>query len=35
LKSGNYPIDIKYVLPGINKVTSTKRIVFNNPVSDL
>lgn len=34
IKFGNYPIDVKYVLPGINKVTSLKRIIINNPVSD-
>jgi hypothetical protein len=35
IKQGDYPVNIKYVLPGINKVTTTRRIVINNPVADM
>lgn len=28
---GNYPVTFEYVLPGINKVTTSKTITFNNP----
>lgn len=35
IKYGNYPIDVMYVLPGLNKVTSSKRLVINNPVPDV
>jgi hypothetical protein len=34
IKYGDYPVDVKYVLPGINTVTSTKRIVIHNPIPD-
>jgi hypothetical protein len=34
IKYGDYPIDVKYVLPGTNKTTSTKRIVIHNPIPD-
>jgi hypothetical protein len=34
IKYGVYPVDVKYVLPGINKTTSTKRIVIHNPIPD-
>lgn len=28
---GNYPVTFEYVLPGINKVTTSKTVTFNNP----
>jgi hypothetical protein len=34
IKYGDYPIDVKYVLPGINQVTSTRRVMINNPIPD-
>lgn len=34
IKQGDYPLSVKYVLPGLNQVTSTKRIVINNPIPD-
>jgi len=34
VKYGDYPVDVQYVLPGINTVTSTKRIVIHNPIPD-
>jgi hypothetical protein len=30
---GNYPVTFEYILPGINKVTTTKTITFSNPFS--
>jgi hypothetical protein len=35
IKNGDYPFDIKYVLPGINQVTTKRRIVINNPIPDI
>lgn len=35
IQQGDYPVNIKYVLPGTNRVTTTRRIVINNPVGEM